>query len=101
NWIAFQSKVELAVGSRGLLAYLAGDISCPPNPAHSSSYITGQLYVQALAMPITSPTPSHDEWQTRDRWVASVIVNNTDDPVGLGITVRDPAVKIWSDLAKQ
>ncbi|KAF9072030.1 hypothetical protein BDP27DRAFT_1445876 [Rhodocollybia butyracea] len=94
------SLVELAVGVRGLDGYLRGAILCPPNSNLSTAYVT-TIYPQTQITPLTSPTPSYEEWHTHDRWVASVIVNNTEDPIGLGIGDDDSAAKIWFYLNKE
>ena len=106
NWAAFKREVILQVGSKGLTGYLVGTISrplpsTPPSPPVTVVSPPGTTTQPTTTPPATDPTlitptpalptqyydvkPSIEEWDARDQYVASIIVSNTIDPVGLEI----------------
>ncbi|KAJ3858494.1 hypothetical protein EV359DRAFT_9290, partial [Lentinula novae-zelandiae] len=88
-------EVTFMVQSKGLTGYLDGTIT------HASKY-PGQIYPPTqLTTPLFSPTPYPEEWEAHDRLVASAIVLNITDPVGLGIDKTKRASEIWQELIKQ
>ena len=121
NWAAFKREVILQVGSKALTGYLTGTISRPIPPLPPSPpviVVSPAGGTSTTTQPLTSPTtttspstpvlptqyydvnPSIEEWDARDRYVASVIVSNTIDPVGLGIDENKTAARIWYKLNK-
>ena len=121
NWATFKREVILQVGAKGLTGYLTGTISRPrpvlPTPPSPPVVVVSPPGTTTTDAPIPSPPPttettpptptqyydakpSIEEWDARDRYVASVMVSNTVDPVGLGIDENKPAARIWYKLNK-
>ncbi|KAG7088731.1 hypothetical protein E1B28_012699 [Marasmius oreades] len=97
NWPAFKQEVLLQVRAKGLLGYLHNDIQRPmPRPSTSPVIVVTDTDTQSapenalgqqqpVITPLWSMKPSPEEWDARDRYVASGIILNTLDPVGVGI----------------
>ncbi|KAK1217097.1 hypothetical protein PQX77_020243 [Marasmius sp. AFHP31] len=107
TWVAFKREVLLQVGAKGMVGYLDGEIARPKLPKTTkqlstespNSADTDSAKATPAPTPSTTPaqpavvlptqffstTPSVEEWDARDRWVASVIISNTVDPIGIGI----------------
>ncbi|KAK1223884.1 hypothetical protein PQX77_013218 [Marasmius sp. AFHP31] len=116
NWNRFKSEVLLQVGAKGMSGYLSGTIGRPtlasspppptPTPAVPATPAAGTNQTAQVPQPTTttttvptvtpffSPTPSIQEWDARDRYVASIIISNTVDPVGIGIDEDRSAFRI-------
>ncbi|KAF7778932.1 hypothetical protein Agabi119p4_3277 [Agaricus bisporus var. burnettii] len=105
NWVSWNGMIHIAAELRGVFGYLDGTI---PNPATTT--ITPPATIPLPTLPTqttttaTSPTtetpwesttPSPAEWKVRNAWAKGLLIYNTTDPVGLGISIGGTAADAW------
>lgn len=108
NWLNFKTKIRAAAKQRGTLAYLDGDIKCPPpppDPIHSDDDADGDSDSKAhISEHRTtywgSTKPTYEEWLQRDAWTQGLITLNVKNPVGLGIVMNGTAAETWASIAR-
>ncbi|KAG6838037.1 hypothetical protein C0991_002478, partial [Blastosporella zonata] len=90
NYITFRDRVLIAAQLRGAEGYLTGATTkpMPLSPTTSPSAST-EWY---------DPTPTVDEWCIRNAWTLALIIYNTKNPIGLGISMSDTAAVAWKTL---
>ncbi|KAF9466222.1 hypothetical protein BDZ94DRAFT_1158464, partial [Collybia nuda] len=86
NFTAFKTRVLIAAKARGARGYLEG-----------ATY-TINAATDATPTPWSSPTPSSDEWETRDAWALGLIVFNVKNPIGLGVKTDGTAAQAWTSI---
>ncbi|KAG6863555.1 hypothetical protein C0991_005071, partial [Blastosporella zonata] len=103
NYTIFRDRALLAAHARGALGYLNGLITKPtstiavatdklsPTPATTTTETT----------PWTSSTPSLEEWEVRDAWALLLLIYNTKNLTGLGISMAGTAAKAWEALSSE
>ncbi|KAF9265163.1 hypothetical protein L218DRAFT_943393 [Marasmius fiardii PR-910] len=91
NYHAFKDFVISTVHGKALIGYLNGTIP------HPTTATTSQLLSQSTTV-LNSPTPTPEEWDQHEEWVAGVIYQNINNPDGHGIGPSEAAVKMWNKL---
>ncbi|KAJ7605606.1 hypothetical protein DFH06DRAFT_1348576 [Mycena polygramma] len=86
NWPDFKETIFSLARGRGVDGYLETILrpSAPTFNGHPT--------------PINSTTPSTEEFDLRDGWLASAIFQNTKDPKAHGISASDSARDMWIAL---
>ncbi|KAG6808660.1 hypothetical protein H0H92_003355, partial [Tricholoma furcatifolium] len=103
NYTTFKNRVLIAARARGARGYLDGTIPRPetpsidPEPGESK---TSAAVAQVEQKPTEwqSKSPSLEEWEERDAWTLGLIIYNTKNPVGLGISMDGTAAEAWKAL---
>ncbi|KAF7762622.1 hypothetical protein Agabi119p4_9215 [Agaricus bisporus var. burnettii] len=115
NWVIWSGLIKIAADLRGVYGYLDGSIANPstitPNPltiaipalppvaATTPQTATQTEQITPTQTPIETPwesiTPSSTEWRVRNAWAMGLLIYNTNDPVGLGITIHSSAADAW------
>lgn len=122
NWVAWNGLIRIAAEVRGVFGYLDGTIPkptgvptitlTPPSttaatattattPSPSPPTITTTAITQIPSQqstgdtPWDSLTPSEAEWKIRNAWAKGLLIFNTKNPIGLGITIAGTAAEAW------
>ncbi len=107
NWPAFKNQVISAVRAAGHLGYLSGAI-VNPAPALTPAIPGGMPAVPVVLTTTTTTTtastapnsnsPSAEEWEMRDAWVAALIYQNVDDPDAHSLDPSATSAIMWHSL---
>ena len=99
NFAAFRDRVLIAARTRGARGYLDGTITDPRTAKKSGEQKgvrTDAGTTEHTAW--TSQNPTAEEWDARDAWALSLIINNCKNPIGLGIKMSGTAADAWKAL---
>ncbi|KAF7782993.1 hypothetical protein Agabi119p4_2369 [Agaricus bisporus var. burnettii] len=66
-------------------------ITTPPSPTTATTTTTST----SPETPWESTTPSTAEWRVRNAWTMGLLIYNTIDPIGLGISISGTAAEAW------
>ncbi|KAF9266303.1 hypothetical protein L218DRAFT_1017309 [Marasmius fiardii PR-910] len=91
NYRAFKDFVISTVCGKALIGYLNGTI---PRPTTATA---SQLLSQSTTV-LNSPTPTPEEWDQCEGWIAGVIYQNINDPDAHGIGPSEATVEMWNKL---
>ena len=103
NFSLFQTRLEAALASRGLVGYLNGTITKPPDTYTAQSTIQSQVptvgttLTQLTDIPLTLwnyTYPFVKEWMQHDAFTHSMILSNIVDPIGLGMEMNRLAAQM-------
>ncbi|XP_006458995.1 hypothetical protein AGABI2DRAFT_66096, partial [Agaricus bisporus var. bisporus H97] len=105
NWVSWSGMIRIAAELRGVFGYLDGSIinpaitppTIPAGPAATPSppTITITPPSSTTETPWESTTPHAPEWKVRNAWAKGLLIYNTTDPVGLGISIGGTAADAW------
>ncbi|KAH0579171.1 hypothetical protein H2248_003324 [Termitomyces sp. 'cryptogamus'] len=110
NFASFRDRVLIATRTRGARGYLDGSIVNPDTENRMMAPTEKVKAEQQTAdetkttptsdepMRWTSQNPTAEEWDMRDAWTLSLIVNNCKNPIGLGIKMGGTAAEAWKAL---
>ncbi|KAF9024055.1 hypothetical protein BDZ89DRAFT_1136329 [Hymenopellis radicata] len=102
NWPAFKNQVISAVRAAGHLGYLSGTIVNPaPAPTPAGGTAPAVVTTTTTTTPSTAPnssSPSAEEWEMRDAWVAALIYQNIDDPDAHSLDPSSTSAVMWHSL---
>jgi len=85
---AWSNKIQIVAEIKGVVGYLDGTIP-KPGPSPPTSLPIGTSW--------NSPSPSHNEWITRNAWAKALLVFNIK-PIGLGVDTSGTAAEIWKSV---
>ncbi|XP_006460990.1 hypothetical protein AGABI2DRAFT_69849, partial [Agaricus bisporus var. bisporus H97] len=99
NWVSWSGMIRIAAELRGVSGYLDGSI---PNPATETTLAINVIPpspTDTTLLPTDTPwestTPRAAEWKVRNAWTMGLLIYNTTDPVGLGISIGGTAADAW------
>ncbi|EKM83211.1 hypothetical protein AGABI1DRAFT_34697, partial [Agaricus bisporus var. burnettii JB137-S8] len=100
NWVSWSKMIRIAAELRGVSGYLDGTI---PDPGPSTTPLLPPPTTATTATPATSAetpwesiTPRATEWKVRNAWTMGLLIYNTTDPIGLGISIEGTAADAWT-----
>jgi hypothetical protein len=119
NWVTWSGLIKIAADLCGAFGYLDGSIK-NPNPTGTPTSASPQNVPLPLSPMITTaatttstvPTltttetpwestiPSAAEWKVRNAWALGLLIFNTNDPVGLGISIQGTAADAWKSYVE-
>ncbi|XP_006457233.1 hypothetical protein AGABI2DRAFT_56437, partial [Agaricus bisporus var. bisporus H97] len=102
NWVSWSGMIRIAAELRGVSGYLDGTAinpaqsipiitTTPPSPTTVTTTTTST----PLETPWESTTPNTAEWKVRNAWAMGLLIYNTTDPIGLGISISGSAAEAW------
>ncbi|XP_006457163.1 hypothetical protein AGABI2DRAFT_181495 [Agaricus bisporus var. bisporus H97] len=106
NWVSWSGMIRIAAELRGVSGYLDGTVINPatvnsaqtipvitttPSPTTTTATTTST----PSETPWESTTPRTAEWKVRNAWTMGLLIYNTTDPIGLGISIGGTAADAW------
>ncbi|EKM75258.1 hypothetical protein AGABI1DRAFT_46760, partial [Agaricus bisporus var. burnettii JB137-S8] len=106
NWVSWNGMIRIAAELRGVSGYLDGTIvnptlnsgqtiptitTTPPSPTTATTTTTST----SIETPWESTSPRAAEWKVRNAWTMGLLIYNTTDPIGLGISISGTAAEAW------
>ncbi len=84
------------LGSKGLLGYIDGRVTKPPEPDPDATVVTPAAPTETT--PVYSTTPNRDEWSFRDQLARGHITLNCTDVAELGVKTTGTAREAWDSI---
>ncbi|KAG6838370.1 hypothetical protein C0991_012255, partial [Blastosporella zonata] len=89
NYTTFRDRVLIAAQLQGTKGYLTGTITQPTPQAAGTQLPPTEWY---------NPDPSANKWRIQNALTLALIIYNTKNPIGLGISMSDTTAVAWTTM---